>query len=184
MATRPRIKRLHDLLDQIAMLPVSPERDRLLTEIRSRAVDVDTGVKPRAMLAMQEPSPAPVVRTPPQRERVRAPRRWSPPPAAPAVELPRPSPLPAGRSAARSRSGWMDGCRWRIRCCPRRCLVFERGAPSGPSVDARPARVAVRPRGRYRGLVLRRRELPVDQLDAVAVGIGHEADPVLVRPPG
>ena len=97
MATRPRIKRLHDLLDQIAMLPVSPERDRLLTEIRSRAVDVDTGVKPRAMLPMQEPSPPPVVRTPPQRERVRAPRRRSPPPAAPAVELPRPAPA-AGRS--------------------------------------------------------------------------------------
>ena len=85
-----RVKRLRDLVAQIELLPASPERDRLLIEFRSRAVDVDTGVTPRAMLPMQEPAPAPVLRSPPPH---RAPTltRMAPPPPAPAVELARPA---------------------------------------------------------------------------------------------
>jgi hypothetical protein len=60
MATGRRVKRLKDLVDQIERLPESPERDRLLSEIRSRAVDLETGVTPRAMLPLREPEPPPV----------------------------------------------------------------------------------------------------------------------------
>jgi hypothetical protein len=52
-----RLKRLKDLVDQLERLPESPERDRVLAEVRSRAVDVDTGVTPRAMLPVREPTP-------------------------------------------------------------------------------------------------------------------------------
>ncbi len=55
-----RVKRLKDLTDVLERLPQSPDRDRLLGEVRSRAVDLDTGVAPRAMLPMQEPAHAPV----------------------------------------------------------------------------------------------------------------------------
>ena len=54
-----RLKRLKDLVDQLERLPASPDRDRILSEVRSRAVDVDTGVTPRAMLPMREPTPPP-----------------------------------------------------------------------------------------------------------------------------
>ena len=102
MTTRRRVKRLQDLVDQIAQLPGSPERDRLLSEVRSRAVDVDTGVKPRAMLPVREPvlqelAPAPVLRRPPQRDRAPSIRRTAPPPTAPAVAFAPPTSA-AGRS--------------------------------------------------------------------------------------
>jgi hypothetical protein len=54
-----RLKRLKDLVDQLERLPASPDRDRVLAEVRSRAVDVDTGVTPRAMLPLREPTPPP-----------------------------------------------------------------------------------------------------------------------------
>ena len=60
MTRAGRVKRLRDLIAEIELLPVSPERDRLLSEFRSRAVDVDTGVAPRAMLPMAESAPEPV----------------------------------------------------------------------------------------------------------------------------
>jgi hypothetical protein len=50
-----RIKRLKDLVDRLERLPESEDRDRVLREVRSRAVDVDTGVTPRAMLPVREP---------------------------------------------------------------------------------------------------------------------------------
>jgi hypothetical protein len=59
-----RVKRLKDLTDMLLRLPESAERDRLLVEVRSRAVDLDTGVTPRAMLPMQEPAPPPVASKP------------------------------------------------------------------------------------------------------------------------
>src|SRR5829696_7703940 len=105
MATRRRVERLRDLMDQIALLPLSPERDRLLSEIRSRAVDVDTAVKPRAMLPLREPAPAPDVRRPPQRDRGGASRGWRPPPAAPAVESACPA---ASRSKNLEEPSWVD----------------------------------------------------------------------------
>ena len=60
MATGRRVKRLRDLVAQIELLPVSPDREHLLSEFRSRVVDVDTGVTPRAMLPLRETAPAPV----------------------------------------------------------------------------------------------------------------------------
>ena len=54
-----RLKRLKDLVDQLERLPASPDRDRVLAEVRCRAVDVDTGVTPRAMLPVREPTPPP-----------------------------------------------------------------------------------------------------------------------------
>jgi hypothetical protein len=87
MVAGRRVKRLRDLVAQIELLPVSPDRDRLLSEFRSRAVDVDTGETPRAILPLREPAPAPLLHRPPQDDRAPGMRRMRPPPAAPAVEL-------------------------------------------------------------------------------------------------
>jgi hypothetical protein len=81
MTRAGRIKRLKELIAEIELLPASPERDRLLSEFRSRAVDVDTGVAPRAMLPMAEPVPAPV-------RAGRRPRMEPPAPAAPLASGP------------------------------------------------------------------------------------------------
>ena len=90
MAMGRRVQRLRDMVDQIARLPESPDRDRLLSEVRSRAVDVDTGVTPRAMLPLREPAPTPVPARPAKREKPRATRRGVPrmPVSAPVVALP------------------------------------------------------------------------------------------------
>ena len=64
-----RIKRLKDLVDRLERLPASPERDRVLMEARSRAVDVDTGEKPRAMPAREPMPAAPTTHKPPTRHR-------------------------------------------------------------------------------------------------------------------
>jgi hypothetical protein len=88
-----RVKRLKDLIDVVMRLPESPERDRLLSEVRSRAVDLDTGVTPRAMLPLQEPALAPAPRLPK--------RRAVMPPAPPRAASLSPSrPAPAPRSTA------------------------------------------------------------------------------------
>jgi hypothetical protein len=63
MTTHVRLKRLRDLVVQVERMPPSPERDRVLQEIRARAVDVDTGVSPRAMLPVE---PAPPISEPRQ----------------------------------------------------------------------------------------------------------------------
>jgi hypothetical protein len=55
VASEHRRKRLKLLLDRLAQLPESPERARMLWEVRSRAVDLDTGVIPRAMVPVQAP---------------------------------------------------------------------------------------------------------------------------------
>ncbi len=89
-----RVKRLKDLIDEVMRLPESPDRDRLLTEVRSRAVDLDTGVTPRAMLPVREPAPAPVAPRLPKRRAVT-------PPAPPRTPSPAPAqPAPALRSTA------------------------------------------------------------------------------------
>jgi hypothetical protein len=84
MDTAPRVKRLRELVAQIELLPASPDRDRMLSEFRSRAVDVDTGVKPRAILPSGEQTPAVVPVRPSQRERA---PRVTPPESAPAVKV-------------------------------------------------------------------------------------------------
>jgi hypothetical protein len=80
-----RLKRLKDLVDQLEQLPASPDRDRVLAEVRSRAVDLDTGVTPRAMLPVREPTPPPLPSAPkPRPERFRPrPPTYAPSPARP-----------------------------------------------------------------------------------------------------
>jgi hypothetical protein len=107
MATGRRVERLRDLVAQIELLPVSPDRERLLSEFRSRVVDVDTGVTPRAMLPLREPALAPVPRRPPQRDRAPSPTRIAPPPPAPAVEFVRPTSA-ASRSKNFEEPFWVD----------------------------------------------------------------------------
>jgi hypothetical protein len=82
-----RIMRLKELVDRLERLPASPDRDRVLAEVRSRTVDLDTGVSPRAMLPMREPVP-PVPSQPkhhpaPEARRTPPPRRPVAPSAAP-----------------------------------------------------------------------------------------------------
>jgi hypothetical protein len=67
-----QLKRLMARLEQ---LPVSPERERMLDEVRSRAVDLDTGVTPRAMLSVDAPVLGP--RRPPENRRSTTLRRSS-----------------------------------------------------------------------------------------------------------
>jgi hypothetical protein len=85
-----RVKRLKDLIDVVMQLPESPDRDRLLSEVRSRVVDLDTGVTPRAMLPLREPALVPVAPRLLKRSaamRPAPPRTPSPAPAQPAPAL-------------------------------------------------------------------------------------------------
>lgn len=54
-----RLTRLRDLAARLARLPESPDRDRMLSEVRARIVDVDTGFPPRPLRPMHESEPAP-----------------------------------------------------------------------------------------------------------------------------
>jgi hypothetical protein len=95
MTTGRRVERLRDLVEEIERLPVSPVRDRLLNEVRSRAVDVDTGVTPRAMLPMREPAPPPEPARPEKRDGAKFLRRV----------MPRTPALAVGSAHARSACG-------------------------------------------------------------------------------
>ncbi len=103
MATGQRVQRLRDMVDRLERLPASPDRDRLLGEVRSRAVDVDTGVTPRSMLPMREPEPEPVMPSPAKRERAKATRRVAARTPAPAPRLARVS---GASSPARNPDQW------------------------------------------------------------------------------
>jgi len=96
MASGLRVKRLKDMVDRIERLPASEARDRLLSEVRSRAVDIDTGVTPRAMLPLREPAPPPMLRWPQKRKKTTIIRQVATQPPSPAVE-------PARRSATAKR---------------------------------------------------------------------------------
>jgi hypothetical protein len=87
-----RVKRLKDLIDVVMQLPESPERERLLSEVRSRAVDLDTGVAPRAMLPVREPVEVPIAARPPKRRAVMPPAQPRKPVSAPAQPA-QPAPL-------------------------------------------------------------------------------------------
>jgi hypothetical protein len=89
-----RIKRLKDLVDQLERLPASPDRDRVLSEVRSRAVDLDTGVTPRAMLPLREPEPPLAL---PKRHGASSITRTAPPPP-PSVELASAAPTDLGQA--------------------------------------------------------------------------------------
>lgn len=87
-----RIKRLKDLVDRLERLPASPDRDRVLMEARSRAVDLDTGETPRAM-PVRQPTPAPIAHKPPTRQRPAGAARRVPCAPAPAPVEPAPPEL-------------------------------------------------------------------------------------------
>src|SRR5215208_935312 len=106
MATGRRVKRLNDMVERIERLPASEARDRLLREVRSRAVDVDTGVTPRAMLPLREPTPPPMLRRPPTRDEPTIIRRAAPQPPTRAVEPP-PRSHGAKRATEPQRSVWL-----------------------------------------------------------------------------
>jgi hypothetical protein len=99
-----RLKRLKDLVGQLERLPASPDRDRILAEVRSRAVDVDTGVTPRAMLPVREPTPPPLAPKP------------RPKPYRPATITRAPSPArpvqPARPVVARATADDLDAVLW------------------------------------------------------------------------
>jgi hypothetical protein len=99
MVTARRVQRLRELIAQLESLPASPDRDRLLSEFRSRAVDLDTGVTPRAVLPMREPAAAPALGN--RRPRNSAPGITPMAPAAPAPAVEYASP---GPDANRSKS--------------------------------------------------------------------------------
>ena len=88
MTRAERLQRLRERIAEIELLPASPERDRLLSEFRSRCVDVDTGVAPRAVLPIGEPTPSP------ERPRPR-PRRGGAPASTTWTAVPAPDPAPA-----------------------------------------------------------------------------------------
>jgi hypothetical protein len=85
MITEPRVKRLRELIAELEQLPESPERDRLLSEFRSRAVDLDTGVTPRAILPLREIPEA----RPPRRESAPKLTKVAPPAPPAAIEVAR-----------------------------------------------------------------------------------------------
>jgi hypothetical protein len=100
MSGDPRLKRLRELVGRLEQLPESDERNRVLREVRARAVDLDTGVAPRAMLhndtmgggrpdrrpAHPAPLPAPIkiAHVAPQQDCPPAALRWARSPMRPA----------------------------------------------------------------------------------------------------
>jgi hypothetical protein len=132
-----RVRRLKDVVGLLERLPASPDRDRILSEVRSRAVDVDTGVAPRAMLPLREPTPALVGPSLSTRNRASSITPTAPALPAPAVELAGSASAAGVRKTWSRRSGRMSGCRSRTR----RCLTLGRRATEpflrGRSVCAR-----------------------------------------------
>lgn len=110
METGRRGKRLREMVDQIERLPVSPDRDRLLSEVRSRMVDVDTGVTPRAMLPLREPAweRTPVLPRPLKGERSTSITRMAPPQPAPADESARSASVASSRYKSLEQPPWLD----------------------------------------------------------------------------
>jgi hypothetical protein len=101
-----RVKRLKDLMELLEKLPATPDRDRMLSEVRSRAVDLDTGVAPRAMLPLREPAAPLDLAGPPKRQRASG-ITQTPPPVRPAIELAHPAWAP-GRSKGQEQWLWGD----------------------------------------------------------------------------
>jgi hypothetical protein len=53
MNDRYRLKQLHVLKDRLERMPASPKRDWMLKEVRTRSVDVETGVRPRPIRPLE-----------------------------------------------------------------------------------------------------------------------------------
>jgi pyruvate/2-oxoglutarate dehydrogenase complex dihydrolipoamide acyltransferase (E2) component len=98
VSSKDRLGRLRQLVARLEQLPDSPERERMLAEVRARAVDLETGVTPRAMLPVEmsrlmrdekprtAPAPAPARRSAPI-TRVEAPAPRAAQPASPSIDL-------------------------------------------------------------------------------------------------
>ena len=74
MTDQDRLAQLRALLNRLERMPASPDRDHMLAEVRSRAVDLDTGIAPRPMRPLESASmtlepeavaPKPVAKTAP-----------------------------------------------------------------------------------------------------------------------
>ena len=90
MTSAQRLKRLREMIAQLERLPATPERDRMLREVRARLVDVDTGEPPRAFPAADVDSilaDSLVARARKPRERRRPRTIQLPQPAKPVVEV-------------------------------------------------------------------------------------------------
>lgn len=81
MNDRDRLEQLHVLLVRLERMPVSAERDWMLGEVRARAVDVETGVKPAAMRARPSDGAEPEIPAAPQASRTEAAKTVPPPKA-------------------------------------------------------------------------------------------------------
>ena len=96
MNDRDRLKKLRALREQLNRLPPSAERDRMLREVGSRAVDLESS-EPRATCARCPPSPTR------RRRRPAAPQRAAPRTTAPSPATRRPGARgEAGRVRARA----------------------------------------------------------------------------------
>jgi hypothetical protein len=87
MADQDRLTQLRVLMDRLERMPASPDRDWMLAEVRSRAVDIDTGIAPRPLRPLESG-----VAPPPAVAKSAAPARAPAPAPAPAKK-------PAGRPA-------------------------------------------------------------------------------------
>jgi hypothetical protein len=95
MTDNDRLAQLRVLLERLEQMPASPDRDWMLAEVRSRAVDVDTGIAPRPMRPLEndltlEPQQVAPRATPAKPVQ----RRVEPKPAPRRVEARRPAPAP------------------------------------------------------------------------------------------
>ena len=111
-----RLQRLKQLLARIEQLPPSEERDRILSEVRARAVDVDTGETPRAMLPVDPAVLPPIVLA---KARLAAPRTsfvapYKPRIVGPILPATPPSAPPTERPMVELLSS-TSGCAWRRR---------------------------------------------------------------------
>ena len=91
MNDRRRLEQLHVLVDRLERLPASRHRDWMLREVRSRAVDVESGDRPAPIRAL-DPDPAPAAPEAVEPKPVPAPRA-TPVRRRSAVSSARPEPL-------------------------------------------------------------------------------------------
>jgi hypothetical protein len=127
-----RINRLRQLLAQLERLPASPERDRMLREVRARVVDVDTGDEPTTLLAGYAES---ALAADPRVQARQAPKAV--PPAPP--EPPKPGAAPHGAGVGQVTTGAADP----LPLAPDEVLSLDDSDPFWPA-DA-PADLTVAP---------------------------------------
>jgi hypothetical protein len=79
MNDRDRLEQLRALLVRLERMPVSAERDWMVREVRARAVDVETGVKPAAMRARSADGAQAEIPLAPKASRTEAAKTVAPP---------------------------------------------------------------------------------------------------------